>query len=53
LITNPDEANRMGMRGRRAVERQFNWEMEEQSLLSFYGSLLPDRAAIPANPAMA
>ncbi|MFL6305690.1 MAG: glycosyltransferase family 4 protein [Candidatus Sulfotelmatobacter sp.] len=53
LITNPDEANRMGMRGRRAVERQFNWDMEEQSLLSFYGSLLPDRAAIPANPAMA
>jgi glycosyltransferase involved in cell wall biosynthesis len=53
LITNPDEARRMGMRGRRAVERHFNWEMEEQSLLSFYASLLPHRAAIEANPAIA
>jgi glycosyltransferase involved in cell wall biosynthesis len=53
LITNPDEARRMGMRGRSAVERHFNWEMEEQSLLSFYASLLPHRAAIEANPAIA
>jgi glycosyltransferase involved in cell wall biosynthesis len=53
LITDPDEAKRMGMRGRQAVERHFNWGKEEQSLLSFYASLLPERATIHANPAIA
>jgi glycosyltransferase involved in cell wall biosynthesis len=53
LITNPDEAMAMGMRGRKAVERHWNWEIEEQSLLSFYTSLLPGRTAVQADAAIA
>jgi glycosyltransferase involved in cell wall biosynthesis len=53
LITNPDEAKRMGMRGRKAVERHFNWVTEEQLLLSFYASLLPARTAFRVKPAVA
>lgn len=41
LITNPTEAEAMGQRGRKAVEAHFNWANEEQTLLSFYSSLLP------------
>ena len=41
LITNPTEAEAMGKRGRKAVEAHFNWANEEQTLLSFYSSLLP------------
>ena len=53
LITSPDEARRMGMRGRAAAERQFNWALEENALLSFYRSLLPDRSALQVKAAMA
>jgi glycosyltransferase involved in cell wall biosynthesis len=53
LITHPDEAQKMGMRGRQAVEQHFNWAMEEQQLLSFYASLLPDRSAVGVKPAIA
>jgi glycosyltransferase involved in cell wall biosynthesis len=53
LITNPDEAKRMGMRGRKAVERHFNWAIEEQALLSFYVSLLPAHSVVQAKPAIA
>jgi glycosyltransferase involved in cell wall biosynthesis len=53
LITNPDEAKRMGMCGRKAVERHFNWAVEEQLLLSFYASLLPAHSAFRVKPAMA
>jgi glycosyltransferase involved in cell wall biosynthesis len=53
LITSPDEARRMGMRGRVAAERQFNWALEETALLSFYRSLLPDRSALRVKAAMA
>jgi glycosyltransferase involved in cell wall biosynthesis len=41
LITNPTEAEAMGLRGRKAVEAHFNWANEERKLLSFYSSLLP------------
>jgi glycosyltransferase involved in cell wall biosynthesis len=53
LIASPDEARRMGMCGRAAVERQFNWALEENALLSFYRSLLPDRSTLQIKPAMA
>jgi glycosyltransferase involved in cell wall biosynthesis len=52
LITHPEEARKMGMRGRKAVESCFNWSMEEQSLLSFYASLLPSPSAIAAKGAV-
>jgi glycosyltransferase involved in cell wall biosynthesis len=46
LIRNPDEAEAMGQRGRRAAEEQFNWVNEEQVLLSFYSSLLTSRKVL-------
>ncbi|HXJ94780.1 MAG TPA: glycosyltransferase family 4 protein [Terriglobia bacterium] len=39
LLTHPAEAEQMGIRGREAVEKKFNWEYEERKLLQFYGSL--------------
>jgi glycosyltransferase involved in cell wall biosynthesis len=36
LIEHPKEAEEMGRRGREAVERKFNWGIEEAKLLSFY-----------------
>lgn len=39
LFENPDEAEAMGARGRRAVEKRFNWEMESRKLLDFYDRL--------------
>ena len=40
LIRNPDEAEAMGQRGRKAAEERFSWAHEEQVLLSFYSALL-------------
>jgi glycosyltransferase involved in cell wall biosynthesis len=50
-MTNPDEAEAMGRRGRKAVEERFNWANEERTLLSFYSSLLPGQGVL-ANPSM-
>jgi glycosyltransferase involved in cell wall biosynthesis len=36
LVSNPDMAQRMGDNGRKAVEIQYNWQIEEQKLLRFY-----------------
>lgn len=36
LITHPEEARKMGERGRRAVEEKYNWEREAQKLLALY-----------------
>jgi glycosyltransferase involved in cell wall biosynthesis len=43
LLTHPAEAEQMGIRGREAVERKFNWECEQHKLLQFYESLLAGR----------
>lgn len=51
LVMNPDEAEAMGQRGRRAIEGRFNWANEEQMLLSFYASLLPASAVLNAEVA--
>lgn len=40
LIEHPDEARAMGERGRRAVERTYNWSSEAQKLLGFYQRVL-------------
>jgi glycosyltransferase involved in cell wall biosynthesis len=42
LIRNPHEAEAMGRRGRKAAEERFSWTNEEQVLLAFYASLLPE-----------
>jgi glycosyltransferase involved in cell wall biosynthesis len=36
LLSNPPEAEQMGLRGRRAVEEEFNWSTEEKKLLELY-----------------
>ena len=40
LISHPEEAERMGRNGRRAVEEQFNWEHEATKLIDFYNRVL-------------
>lgn len=40
LIDHPDEAKRMGENGRRAVEQEFNWGMEEKKLLQLYEEVM-------------
>ena len=39
LLDNPEEAKRMGDNGRRAVEQEFSWEIEEKKLLALYEAL--------------
>ena len=39
LLGDPEEAERMGRRGRDAVERLYNWRAEEARLLALYESL--------------
>ena len=39
IIENPEEAARMGARGRAAVSTRFNWQAEAVKLLSFYDTL--------------
>ena len=36
LIKHPIEANKMGQRGRKAVEEEYNWTTEGEKLLKFY-----------------
>jgi len=48
LIRNPGEAEAMGERGRKAAEERFNWVNEEQALLTFYASLLPESTVLGA-----
>ncbi|MCO5784801.1 glycosyl transferase [Pseudomonas sp. G11-1] len=40
LIKNPVEAEQMGRNGRQAVERVFNWSIEESKLSGLYKSLI-------------
>lgn len=39
LLRNPEEAEQMGARGRRAVEREFNWHRDASRLVSLYRDL--------------
>lgn len=43
LLDHPDEARQMGENGRRAVEQQFNWGVEEKKLLALYNDILDDK----------
>lgn len=40
LLTNPQEAEEMGRRGRFAVEKHYNWASEERKLLQLYAKLM-------------
>ena len=39
LIAHPEEAERMGRNGQKAVQEKYNWGIEEQKLLHFYKTL--------------
>ena len=41
LVTDDQAAERMGVRGRKAVRERYNWESEFEKLLGLYGELLP------------
>lgn len=38
IINHPEEAQKMGLAGRKAIEQKYNWTMEEEKLLGFYHS---------------
>jgi len=40
IIDNPAEAQQMGNNGRKAVEKKYNWSIEEKKLLDIYKDLL-------------
>jgi glycosyltransferase involved in cell wall biosynthesis len=48
VLSNPEEAEAMGRRGRAAVEAEFNWDAEAPRLLSLYRGLVGDQAPLPA-----
>lgn len=39
LVTHPVEAEQMGRNGQKAVQKKYNWGIEEQKLLNFYKSM--------------
>lgn len=40
IMANPEEAERMGKNGRRAVKEKYNWEIESEKLLTLYQRIL-------------
>ena len=40
FIFNPNEAERMGLNGRKAIERKYNWNTEQKKLLNFCDSII-------------
>jgi len=40
ILTHPEEAQRMGKNGLRAVQERYNWSIEEKKLLALYEQLL-------------
>ncbi len=40
LVTHPEEAQRMGANGRKAVDERYNWAIEEKKLFAFYEQTL-------------
>jgi glycosyltransferase involved in cell wall biosynthesis len=44
ILSHPEHAREMGVRGRRAVEQRYNWTIAERGLLQLYSDLLRDDA---------
>jgi len=49
LMTNPEEAEAMGMRGREAALQKYNWGIDERALLALYDELIGP--PVPSAPA--
>jgi glycosyltransferase involved in cell wall biosynthesis len=47
LIQNPNEAERLGKNGRKAVLEKYNWPIEEKKLLGFYSTILSGKTLTP------
>jgi glycosyltransferase involved in cell wall biosynthesis len=45
LIQNPNEAERLGKNGRKAVLEKYNWPLEETKLLGFYSAILSGKSS--------
>lgn len=43
LVTHPEEAERMGRNGQKAVAERYNWSFEEKKLISLYRQVLGGR----------
>jgi glycosyltransferase involved in cell wall biosynthesis len=50
IFDHPDEAQAMGERGRRRVERLYTWQVEREKLFSFYRRLARTPSYAPADP---
>ncbi len=37
LLNNPEEANRLGANGKKAIQEHYNWESQEERLWQFFG----------------
>lgn len=48
LVGDPARAQAMGARGRRMIEREYNWEAESSKLLELYADLLGASSAVRA-----
>ena len=48
MLTQPDEAEAMGRRGREAIEQCYNWEHESTRLINLYQAVLESNAYSPA-----
>jgi glycosyltransferase involved in cell wall biosynthesis len=44
ILERPDEAERMGRNGRKAVEETYSWDRESAKLIALYKKLFPERA---------
>ncbi|WP_272030375.1 glycosyltransferase [Oceanobacillus kimchii] len=40
LVENPDKAQEMGANGKKAVQHELNWEVEENKLITWYSDLI-------------
>ena len=39
LLSHPEDGQRMGRNGKNAVDKQYNWNVEAQKLISLYESI--------------
>lgn len=46
LISHPEEAEKMGRNGQKAVQDHYNWGVEEKKLLAFYSALFHKEKAL-------
>lgn len=43
MTDNPEKAQEMGYNGRKAIEKEFNWAIEEEKLFKLYGKVIKNK----------